>query len=381
MSDNKNKEERKIGVAVIYDPHNLYQFIWYYATYGQEYDWIALCLPNGYKGEYMSQYCEKCGIFKRIIKDKKAYLNASIGTRAKEFTKMLYYAIKGKQNVYCKNFVSKYIDFDQYEIAVVLTDVGIVSGAFVGLSREKKTVILEDGMGDYADRSKGYIKRHLFNPYDIQGYLVAKMGYANPAHYYPLKTTKYCEKFCSNPEQMLYRDYKSITQLYDHTNTDMALFEHIVENVYEEVKKCDLKKAEAIIFTDRLYDFGDNVDSYIKKFENYVNTHYKSIILKRHPRDETQYLFSDEVEVQEINNSVPAEVILPYLDNKKILFMFTSSILLYMKVYHYHPVFLYFKGLYEQNLSEKMYLKYITKETMNNYLKRFDMEDSQIVDI
>lgn len=377
MDDNKKKD----GIVVIYDPHNLYQFIWYYATYGKEYEWTALCLPNGYKGEYMSHFCEKTGIFKDIIRDEQGYLDSSIGTRAKEFFKMFFYALIGKQKVYCKKFISKYVNVDKYKIAVVLTDVGIVSGAFVGLGEEKRVIILEDGMGDYADRPKGYIRKHLFNPYDIQGYLVAKMGYANPAHYYPLKTTKYCEKFCSNPEQMIYKDYKVIKQLFDYTNTDTLLFDRIVENVYTEIKACDFQKADAIIFTNRLYDFGDNVESYIEKFENYVNAHYKSIILKRHPRDETEYKFDENIEVQEISNSVPAEVLLPYLSDMNILFMLTSSILLYMKTYQYQPVFLYFKGLHEQNLTEKTYLKYMTREMMDDYLKKFEIRGNQVIEI
>lgn len=376
MENNKKK-----GIAVIYDPHNLYQFIWYYATYGKEYEWTALCLPNGYKGEYMSSFCEKTGIFEKIIRDEQVYLNASIKTKAKEFMKMCFYAATRRQKRYCKKLVSKYVDINQYEIAVVLTDVGIVSGAFIGLGEEKRIVILEDGMGDYAERPKGYIRKHLFNPFDIQGYLVAKMGYANPAHYYPLKTTRYCEKFCSNPEQMLYREYKVIKQLFEYTNTDKKLFDCIIENVYTEIQTCDFQKADAIIFTNRLYDFGDNVEPYIEKFENYVNSHYENIILKRHPRDETKYKFDENVKVQEISNSIPAEVLLPYISNMNVLFMLTSSILLYMHAYRYQPTFLYFKGLHEQNLKEKTYLKYMTREVMNDYLEKFDLKDSPVIEI
>ena len=52
------KNEKK-GLAVIYDPHNLYQFIWYYCNAGRDMVWDALCLPNDKKGEYMHTYCEK----------------------------------------------------------------------------------------------------------------------------------------------------------------------------------------------------------------------------------------------------------------------------------------------------------------------------------
>ncbi len=372
---------KKKGIAVIYDPHNLYQFIWYYATYGKKYEWTALCLPNGYKGEYMSKFCEKSGIFENIIRDEQAYLNASIKTKAKEFFKMSFYAITGRQSQYCKKLISKYVNIDQYEIGVVLTDVGIVSGAFIGLGQEMQIVILEDGMGDYAERPKGYIRKHMFNPFDIQGYLVAKMGYANPAHYYPLKTTKYCEKFCSNPEQMLYRAYKSINILYDFSETDMELFDEIVMKTYPELSKIDFSKIEIMIFSNRLSDFGDGIEIYVKKFQEYVNHNYKKILLKRHPRDETKYEFASNIEVQEIDNSIPAEVFLHLLKNKEILFMYTSSILLYIDNKNYDVSYLYFNGLFEKNIEDKTWLKYITKEEMQKYLKRFDMNESRIIEI
>ena len=51
------------GLAVIYDPHNLYQFVWYYCNHGKQKKWDALSLPNGGRGEYMHSFCEDTGIF------------------------------------------------------------------------------------------------------------------------------------------------------------------------------------------------------------------------------------------------------------------------------------------------------------------------------
>ncbi len=373
--------ERKKGIAVIYDPHNLYQFIWYYCTYGKEYDWTAVCLPNGYKGEYMSEFCKRSEIFEEIISDSQGYLTMSIGKKLKVFAEMFWYAIRGKQADFCKKMVSKYTKFEDYDIAVVLTDVGIVSGAFIGLSAEKKTVILEDGMGDYADRPKGYLWKHFFNPYDWQGFLVAKMGYSNPAHYYPLKTTKNCEKFCSNPDQMIYREYKSIDRLFELTNTDEKAYKEILKKVYPEIERCDFDSVDSIVFTNRLYDFCKDTSVYMEKFQKHINDNYKSIIIKKHPRDEGNYVFDEGVKVQEISNSIPAEVLLPYIKDKQIVFMFTSSILLYMQSYDFKYYYLYFEGLHKQNLEDNMFLKYVTKEEMIQYLSRFNMQDSTIIDI
>lgn len=373
--------KKKKGLALIYDPHNLHQFIWYYCTYGKDYEWTALCLPNGYKGEYMSEYCEKSHIFKKIIRDNKCFLTMSMKKRLGIFINMFLYAITGQQTKYCRKFIGQYVTSDEYDLTVVLTDVGIVSGMFIGVSAEQRTVILEDGMGDYAARPWNYLLKHWRNIYDWQGFLVAKMGYANPGHYYKLRTTKYCEKFSSHPNQMLYTDYKSMQQLFDLTHTDEKFFRKIVKKVYHQISEYNFDQIDAVVFTNRLYDFSEDAGMYIEKFQNYISRRYKSILLKRHPRDETNYVFDKQMKVQEIDNSIPAEVILPYIKGKEVVFMFTSSILLYMDAYHCKPRFLYFHGLYEKNKKSNTLLKYITKKEMQQYLKRFGMDGSPMLEI
>ena len=378
----KSNKKRK-GIALIYDPHNLYQFLWYYCTYGDEYEWTALCLPNGAKGEYMSVYCEKSGIFDEIIRDKDgAFLTMSLRQRLVVFGQMFWYAIRGMQKKYCKRLVGKYINDEEYDIAVVLTDVGIVSGAFIALSDEKRVVILEDGMGDYFERSNRSLLKNLFNPYDWQGFLLAKMGYANPGHRYPLKTTENCEKFCSNPDRMIYKNYKRMKKLFDTSKTDMELYKATTGKIYSKISECDFENAEAIIFTDRLLDFSTNsVDEYVEKFQDYINSKYHSIILKCHPRDDTPYQFAPEVRVQKIDSSIPGEAILPYLGNVDIIFMYTTSIILYMGAYGYKALYIYFNKLYEKTTNEGSHANYITKQEMEKCLERFGIVDGNIIEL
>lgn len=81
----KEKQEKK-AIALIYDPHNLLQFIWYYCSYGTDYEWTALCLPNGHKGEYMSKYCKRSGIFEKVISDTTSFLMMSTLKKVPFFT-------------------------------------------------------------------------------------------------------------------------------------------------------------------------------------------------------------------------------------------------------------------------------------------------------
>ena len=73
----KSDNEKK-GLVVIYDPHSLQQFIWYYCTYAQDVKWDALCLPNGYKGTYMTDYCKKSGVFEKIYVGNVDYMNMKL---------------------------------------------------------------------------------------------------------------------------------------------------------------------------------------------------------------------------------------------------------------------------------------------------------------
>lgn len=377
----KEKSKSKKGIALIYDPHNLYQFLWYYCTYGKDYKWTALCLPNGAKGEYMSTYCEKSGVFEKIIRDADgAFLTMAMGQRLRIFLQMFLYALRGKQKDFCRKLLGKYVKDEDYDIAVVLTDVGIVSGAFICMGDEKEIVILEDGMGDYFERTNKCLLKNLFNLYDWQGFFVANMGYANPGHRYPLKTTRNCEKFCSNPGLMLYTDYKKMHKLFETSETDMNKYRKLTGKIYEKILEYNFEDAEVIVFTDRLMDFTtSSADEYVERFQKYINANYKSIILKRHPRDNTDYKFASEVKVQEIECSIPGEAILPYLGGTNILFMYTTSILLYMGAYGYETSYLYFDKLYEQTRNESSHANYLTKDEMYDCLTRFGIENGNII--
>ena len=201
------------GLAVIYDPHNLYQFIWYYSTYGADKKWDALCLPNGFKGQYMDAYCKKCGIFENIFTDEKDYISVSSREQLKIFFKMFGYALIGQQKRFCNSFLKNYVNIDEYDEINVMTDVGLVSGLCIGLGKLKRVVIMEDGNGDYISRSYRNVFEHFFKMPTWKGFLLSLMGYSNTGHVFPLRTTKRCIKFSSHPELMAYKKYASHLKL------------------------------------------------------------------------------------------------------------------------------------------------------------------------
>lgn len=131
--------EKLKGLAIIYDPHNLYQFVWYYCNEGKQKEWDALCLPNGYKGEYMHTFCEKAEIFSKIYKYDTDFGNMTSLKKLKVVMSMFGHFIIGQRQRFCKKLVNTYVKLDDYDEIVVIADVGVVSGACVALGNEKKS--------------------------------------------------------------------------------------------------------------------------------------------------------------------------------------------------------------------------------------------------
>lgn len=363
MSDRK-------GLAVIYDPHNLYQFIWYYCNKGKDVVWDALCLPNGYKGEYMHSYCEESGIFAHIYKDDTDFSKLSAVKKAITMLKMTGYFLIGKRKSFCRKLLNKYVHLQDYEEIVVIADVGMVSGACVALGEEKEVIILEDGPFDYSKRPMFLEKSKLLSLYNWQGFFLASMGYCSPGWFY-FKPDKYCVKYCSQPEKMQYRNFREIRQLYEEDGTDGELFGRIMEKLYPALKNIRFEEADAVIFTRPFEDYVSDIEKYIKLVEEFVMKNYKQVILKTHPREKESYHFGGQVEVQTVDNSVPAEVLLPYLRGKEAVTVTTSTLMLYLKAYGIHCTALFFDGLYEESIKSNTEFVPMTVDEAHKFCEKF----------
>lgn len=362
--------EKMKGLAVIYDPHNLYQFIWYYCNQGKQKEWDALCLPNGYKGEYMHTYCEVADIFSKIYKYDSDFSNMPALQKLKMILRMFGHAVIGKRKIFCEKLVNSYVNVNEYDEIVVIADVGIVSGACVALGCEKKVVILEDGIGDYGIRPRWISKEKMKSLYNWQGFFLAIMGYCSPG-WFRLDTDKYCIKYSSQPEKMRYQNYKEIRQLYTSEGTDTKLFDQIIRKLYPTIENLDFEKTDAILFTRSLKDFVTDDTKYKKRIENYVNDHYENILLKKHPRESEKYCFKEEIKCIEIDNSIPAEVLLPYLKGKEIVLITTSAIMLYMKAYELKCKIIVFKGMYEDSITSNAHYRSLNEKEVFEYCESF----------
>ena len=369
---------KKKGLAVIYDPHNLYQFVWYYCNKGKEKEWDALCLPNGYKGEYMHTYCEAAGIFQNIYRDDVDFLVLPLRKKMQIFLKMFIYFVAGRRISYCRKFINQYVREKDYDEIVVLCDYGVVSGACCALGKEKEVVILEDGIGDYGERPRFIPLSKIWSFFYWQGFFLAAMGYCGKG-LFRTNTSRYCIKYSSHPDQMIYKKFKEIRLLYDDKGTDEALFNRIVERIYPSLRNYDFQNAEVVIMTRPLEDYVANVDRYKQRFEAYVHKNYNDVLLKKHPREEGQYNFGTNVRTVEIDNSIPAEAIFPYVKGKDFLIIEVSSVILYANTYRMRCIAVSFDGLYEECIKSGSTFRPGNKNEQIDFYEKFVNNNYRIV--
>ncbi len=370
------KNEKK-GLAVIYDPHNLYQFIWYYCNAGRDMVWDALCLPNDKKGEYMHTYCEKSELFDKIYKYDDGFKSADLKEKYGIFFKMLVHFIIGKKKAYCRKLIQQYVNWDNYERVVVLTGVGLVSGACIALSGEKDIVIMEDGTADYRNRRKWISWRNMNSFYHWQGFILARMGYCCPAWYY-FKPEKSCIKYSTRPDRMNQDLYKEIRQLYSCEGTDTNLLERTITKTYPRIADLSFEKIQAVFLTIPLSDFVIDVEHYRKRIQNYLKGKYDAILLKRHPRDTMEYDFGENTVVYEVDSSIPAEAVMPYLKHMDVYMCEFCSTVMYAKPYGLHCIVLVLDGYYEESLKSSVEVKAPSEEEVKVYVTEFGGTDCEI---
>ena len=95
--------EKKKALAVLWSPKSLLDFLWYYEAYGKtqyEYDVLVLTAGADENGKWKTRiydYAVNAKIFNNISVYKESYVDQSLIKKLKVVTKMVWYAIRGKQ--------------------------------------------------------------------------------------------------------------------------------------------------------------------------------------------------------------------------------------------------------------------------------------------
>lgn len=321
---------KKKAVVILYSPRGILEFLWYYCTYGKDYEWTAVCALYGDTMEHRLLTCEKLGIFSNILRDERDFMGMSISEKMKLFLKMGLYFISGQKKRLCRSIIKEAVGDLDYELVVISCDFGILPGAFLAESKKKKVVILEDGTADYLERHKWLSFQRIKGINNVAGFLLAKMGYANTAFCYTMRDTKFCEKFAVYPEKLKYRNYKTIKKLNDmsHPDFDKEKFETLRKKILNDTTTEYV--GDAALFTTVFFGIDSLYDYVVPAIENYINQNYagKTLILKKHPRDNCNYKFSDSIKVYEIDKNLPMEVLEGSLKVNRYIYMAISTSML-----------------------------------------------------
>ena len=373
----KNKRR---GLAIIYDPNSLRQFIWYKFNVENDTEWDALCFPYGANNIRMEIYCKKADIFKKIYVGEEDYFNMSLVPKMKLFLLLLFFYLIGSQNRIIKRVLNEYVgDVERYDVYVANSDTGLISGMVANFGDCKDVIYLEDGAFDYKERHKWTCTYKTFSFGYWQGLFMSKMGYCAKGRFY-FKPTKHTIKYCTSEKNMRYRNYKSILEFRKFTDdAEDRNYTSILEKLYPELKEYDFKDVDMILFTFPLDDLTSKPEKYNKKIEDYISVNNKKIMLKKHPRDTHKYNFSD-CECIEIDKRVPGEVILPFIKGKRTAFTIPCSIMLSMSDYEYDMEIIYFDDL-ANGIDSSVIRKYSNIEELKCELNDVNCESVRIIHI
>lgn len=368
----------KKALAVLYSPKTLIDFTWYYYAHGKEYDWDVLIIPCDNEIKIKDE-CQKSGLFSNIYCEFTNYDKISRFRQCGMFCLMVLYFLIGKKKNFVKRHFKKKGILLQYSQHLIYSDYcSLDAGLLECLADEIPTSILEDGVDDYLNRTCKFDKKAPKNLNTIIAYIMCKMNYAslNQGDYgtsYITKNARWCDKYTTHPDRMKYTNYKSINILGEKKVFDEDEYIECLQKMYN----CDFKrkKVDVVLYTTPLNAFdSDFTGKYAKEVVSYIMEHYspKSVLIKKHPRDNEMYAFPEGVEVELIEQHIPAELIIDMVDACRQVFMFTTMTIMSYKTYDKMDVIV-FKDIKKQNN------RYV--DVVNECAKALLLEEKNIIEI
>ena len=372
---------KKKGLVIIYDPHALMQFLQFYCMDNHsDIVWDVLCLPKDDGKQEMDGFCEKSGVFNKIYKSDVEFKSLSTVSKLKLFIPMLVYGLFGQQKKMCVKIFNSMVDnIEAYDYYAANTESGFMAGLMASFAPEKTTVYFEDGSADYMiTRKKNqstYKKGSFMN---FQCILMAKLGYFGKGYTY-FEKTKNCYKYASVPEELSYKNYKKIFR-FALSPEQNSKYQSILQMIYPELKSYENISTDcSIAFTIPVDSANVFKEKYIQKYEEYISTNAKEIFLKKHPRDNSNYTFSDSLICHEIPQDIPAELLFSYFQGRQCFMMEPDSLLLNMSPFNIFITVLHYKE-YEEEQS-RLYDFSFSREASEEYCKRFAGKRYKIVQI
>ena len=358
----------KRALAILHSPKSLLDFIWYYCVYGKEYDWDLIAIPHGVdsNGEWVCRIIDSAntsGLFSSIVSYNNTIVDKGLLIKAKTIMEMLLYAVVGKQEMYSKKKLKKIFDEKQYDVIVTVFLGTIFSGMILSLAETKEVVLLEDGSRDYVLHrhipTLASIKREGIQR-ELAGFVLSKMNYADPTISYWFSPTKNCEKFSSRPNLLRYKNYKSIKKLNDMALVDKKEYRRLIEKTFPIGKVA--QEFDIALFTAPMEE-SFNINVGIEKIvSDYISNRFKptSILIKKHSRDNNEYVFDPSIHIYEVESKIPGELFIHSIDANRFIFLWPSTLMMELNDNaNYHV-------LYIKSLQNQMYNRESILNALNN---------------
>lgn len=350
----------KKALAIVAGPYRFYQMLWLYTRF-PELEWSILLLPYG-KGDKIVKdlyaKSESLGIFHRIYVSKMVGQDSGVLEQFGIVAKMCLYYLCGRKKTLMRKLVLSQTDKDEFDVFFIGCEYSVIEGAVIGLADEKEVYIFEEGLGDYLQRKK----RPSFSVKEIASYLVSKMGYFSPYTLFELEKLSLCVKYASLPDLLMKRNYKEVRPLFAETGENEGQYKELLDRIYTVPKK--LIEENDVIFLTAPWDWNlEKKDHYLEKIHQWLTLNYrdKRIMIKKHPRDQEQYEWSDLTR-SFLPENIPAEILVEYLQDKIVVMMNVSTTILSLlakteaiTVFQFDDI----HGEYERNLLGKIELLHI----------------------
>ncbi len=355
-------EKKKKALAVVAGPYRFYQVLWLYTQF-QDYEWDLLLLPFGNSDKVLNQLYSSSvalNIFRRVLVSKMTGSKSTNIEQIAMMMKMCFFFFIGQKKQLMKRLIDSQIGRDDYDLFFIGCEYSIIEGAIIGLSDSINVVIFEEGLGDYLPK-KNVPK---FSGRELVSYIVSKMGYFSPYAYFELKNTKYCTKYSSLPQLMDHGRYKEIKKLFTNSKNN-TLFKDLIKNSFETDTDI-ISQYDVIFFTSTLDLHIKDSQAQIERLHQWFLSNYKGkrILIKKHPRDDEQYIW-DDLDCEFYKGEVPAELFLGFIENHQIVSMGVSTVLLSLLGRTNSIRIIQFKdihGYYEENINDAIKILKLEQE-------------------
>ena len=379
-SAKRSERPEKKGLVYIATPKHLRDFLWFYAAGHSRAGYSCICGASSAEDD-LFKACERSGIFKKIsiVPD---LSKAGVKELFLLHLRILFSLVTGRKRQFAERLLSESSKEPMPDFFVCPCDFGLLPGLMVYLARYYPVIQLEEGISEYAEKSRSYVpslSRIINDPLFFYYWLLSKTDYADCTFRMGTLGDRYCLKYVSHPSLLKYREYREIRKLYDFKGNTRDEYLSLADRAFlvNDVPP----DTDLIIFTAVLSDFSLDEEAYVKKMCAYISERFKGkkAVLKRHPRDNSDALSLPDLKVTEIKSSVPGELLIHMLPKVPVI-SFSFSTVLLEAASQGSPIILFFlKDISPEKGANERYL-YTFREGLK-LLSGITPEKPEIVDV